>query len=488
MGKYNTWLRRVVQTLFLGLWIYLFWQTAEKDKGPIPPDLFLFTDPLVAFLTMVASTVWVPAMLGGALLIVLTLVFGRFFCGWVCPLGTLFDVVGRIFVGKGEKELSHDEAWRRFKYYLLAGLVLVALVGGQLLYWFDPLVILFRGTTYGEVTHDVTTGSFLPIFFLLALLGLNLVAHRFWCRYLCPLGALYGAFSRFSIFRRRLKGCDKCKADGVQACQQHCAMHVSINRDGRPEECIRCMSCQTVCKKNAVTFAPTTPLPGSREVTVNLERRTLVASLGIGAAAGYAATKAHLGNGDRWRVVRPPMVTDNEVFTALCVRCGQCVRSCPSGTLQPLLLEAGFAGLWTPAVTPTVGGCEDACNNCSKACPTEAIPSFGPLRKEKWALKMGSVAFESMRCISYAPDAVKPCLKCVEACPNKAIVIDESADPIRPILVTYDRCVGCGACENACLEMVTGKPAMILNNNGVGEPTALVVDPTPAIPNKKRDS
>ena len=488
MGKNNIWLRRVVQTLFLGLWVYLFWQTAQKEKGPLPPDLFLYTDPLVSTLTMVASTVWVPAMLGGLALIGLTLVFGRFFCGWVCPLGTLFDIFGRLFVGKGEKEMPRDEAWRRGKYYLLVGLILVALVGGQLLYWADPLVFLFRGITYGEVTYNETSGSFLPILFLLVLFGLNFVTHRFWCRYLCPLGAFYGALSRFSIFRRHLKGCDKCKSVGIQECQQHCAMHVSINRQGRPEECIRCMACQTVCQKNAVTFAPSMPVPTSREVPVNLDRRTFVASMGIGAAAGVAATKAHLGSGTPWRVVRPPMVTDNEVFTDLCVRCGQCIRSCPPGTLQPLLLEDGFASLWTPAVTPSVGGCEDNCNNCSEACPTGAIPEFGPSRKEKWALKMGSVVFESQRCISYRADAVKPCLKCVEACPNKAIVVDETAHPNRPILIVFDRCIGCGACENACLEMVGGSPAMTLNNDGVGSPVALVMDPTPTVLNKKRES
>ena len=202
MGKYNIWLRRVSQALFLGLWTFLFWQTAHQEVGPLPPDLFLSTNPLVATLTMAAAEVWVSAMIGGLVLIGLTLVLGRFFCGWICPLGTLFDVVGRLFVGKGEKTLTRDDAWRRVKYYLLAALALVAVAGGQLLYWTDPLVILFRGVTLGFVTSAPRAGSFLPVLLLITIIGLCFVTHRFWCRYLCPLGALYGVFARFSIFRR----------------------------------------------------------------------------------------------------------------------------------------------------------------------------------------------------------------------------------------------------------------------------------------------
>jgi polyferredoxin len=482
MGKYNIWLRRVSQGLFLGLWIFLFYTTAHPNFGAIPPELFLKTDPLATLLTMASAEVWVSAMVWGLLLIGLTLVLGRFFCGWVCPLGTILDVVGVVWHGNKEKELEHDEAWRRVKYYLLALLCLGALAGGQLVYWGDPLVILFRGITFGAVLSAPGAGSFLALFLLLVIIGLVGVTHRFWCRYLCPLGALYGVFARFSIFRRHLKGCDRCKDLDARECQQHCPVVGSVSRQGRPDECIRCMSCQAVCHKSGITFEPAVPLPSKREVLVDLERRTFVVTMGAGAVSGFAAANARLGDGKDWRIVRPPMVADPMAFNALCVRCGQCVRSCPTGTLQPLLLEGGFAGLWTPAVTPAVGGCKDDCNACSVACATHAIPEFGPAREEKWTHKMGSVVFASHLCISYAEGAAKPCLKCVEACPNKAIIVDEAAEPARPRLVVYDRCVGCGTCETECLKMVSGAPAMTLNADGAGTPAVLVKDPTPVLP------
>jgi polyferredoxin len=477
MGKQTIWLRRAAQALFLGLWIFLFWQTAHQDVTPLEPDLFLTTNPLIAILTMVTARVWVTAMIGGLVLIILTLLFGRFFCGWVCPLGTLLDIFGRLWIGPKEKYLTNDKAWRRLKYYLLVVFALVALIGGQLIFLADPLVLSYRAVAMGVIPSAPGELVFLPLLLLFVIVALTGVTHRFWCRYLCPLGAFYGAVSRFSLVRRRVKGCDGCKALDARACQEVCPMHASVIKQQRPEECIRCMSCETVCEKHAVSFGRTTPLPSRREDLLTLDRRTFVLSAGMGTVAGIGILNAR--NGEGKDIVRPPMVKDDALFLGLCVRCGQCIRACPTGTLQPLFLEVGFAGLWSPAITPRVEGCKDDCNACAEACPTGAIPEFGPSRKEKWSMKMGSVTFESHRCITYSPDAVKPCLKCVAVCPNRAIVIDREADPIRPLKVVYEQCIGCGRCETACRKMVIGEPAMTLNAHGVGNPALLVVDPTP---------
>jgi len=102
-------------------------------------------------------------------------------------------------------------------------------------------------------------------------------------------------------------------------------------------------------------------------------------------------------------------------------------------------------------------------------------------------VKMGNVVFEPHLCITYADDAIKPCLKCVEVCPNKAITIHPDLKPERPKSVIYDRCIGCGECETACRKMVAGRPALTLNSTGVGEPAVLVVDPTPKLPGKAQE-
>ena len=242
------------------------------------------------------------------------------------------------------------------------------------------------------------------------------------------------------------------------------------------------MACQSACAQGAISFVATSPVPLSRENLMDLNRRTFFASLGAGAITGIAAFRAGAKVDDAWRIVRPPHVVDDDAFMAMCLRCGQCVKSCPTGTLQPLLLEAGFSGLWTPAVTPRIGGCKNDCNACSETCPTKAIPVFGSKREEKWVVKMGLAFFESDHCITYEDGAVKPCLKCVEACPNKAIAVDMKIQPERPLKIIRSRCVGCGLCETACRKMVSGEPALVLTSREAGTPTVLVVNPTPILP------
>ena len=334
----------------------------------------------------------------------------------------------------------------------------------------------------GLITVKSGEVVFLPLLMLLVIIGLVGITHRFWCRYLCPLGAFYAILARFSLFRRRRSGCDDCKEQERCECQAACSMGTSPNKQCSPDECIRCMNCEGLCHSHSISFSPALPVPSTRENLVSLDRRTFVASMAIGAVGGLSAVQARAGDKQNWQVVRPPTVTDELIFTALCVRCGQCMRSCPTGTLQPLFLQSGFAGLWTPAITPRVGGCKDSCNACSIACLTGAIPSFGPFRPDKWPTKMGQVTFNSTRCISNLPGAVKSCLKCVEVCPNKAIVVDFEARPERPIEVIYSRCIGCGLCETQCRNMVIGPPALTLTSHGVGTPTVLVADPKPKLP------
>jgi polyferredoxin len=484
VSKVNVWHRRVSQTLFLGLWILLFWQISHRSFGPVPPELFLVTDPLIATLVIAASRIWEPVMLYGLILVGLTVVFGRFFCGWVCPVGTILDVVGRMWRGRMSVVLQNDDAWRRVKYCFLIALCAGALTGTQLVYLGDPLVIFFRAITTGPLPSIANEASVLSFLIFLAIIGLSGVTHRFWCRYLCPLGAFYGTIARFSLFRRRrIKGCDACKGIGPSSCEQICAMKASpINKQGSPEECIRSLNCRHACHNEIIDYALSVPLPDRRENTIDLDRRTFLFTLGTGALAGVATIQSRGGIESRRDIVRPPVVSDPDAFLDMCVRCGQCVRSCPTGTLQPLLLEAGFYGIWTPAITARISGCKNDCNACSRVCPTGAIPKFGPTRQEKWSIKMGQALFEHSQCISYADDAVKPCLKCAEVCPNRAIVIDWDAHPVRPKSVDYSRCVGCGMCVKPCSKMVIGRPAMSLTSNGVGTPTVLVVDPKPKLP------
>jgi ferredoxin len=373
-----------------------------------------------------------------------------------------------------------------------------ALLSAQWIYLLDPLVLMFRGVTAGvypalnavlpieraapalSMSHYGV--AFAPVALFLGAIGLTAITPRFYCRYLCPLGAFYGLLSRAPLIRRRVTGCDGCSsANTDKQCVTGCRMgavgsnpHLTQNH-----ECIRCMTGRSFCPQEAIHFDPRPPAVVERkDLPLDLGRRRLLLAGGTGLAlAPLAGLSAYQRDRDR-NVIRPPMVTDEETFTDQCIRCAMCVQACPTQTLQLTHLEAGLAGFWTPAITPSVGGCESGCNACSVACPTDAIPVFGKAEGEKWAVKMGTAVLEKNRCISHTEDL--PCRKCVDVCPTKAFLVEPATDqtPERPIGVDYVRCVGCGLCENECGKIVFGNPALLTFSHGRGQPTVLRERPT----------
>jgi ferredoxin len=171
------------------------------------------------------------------------------------------------------------------------------------------------------------------------------------------------------------------------------------------------------------------------------------------------------------------------------------MKACPTGTLKPAGLEHGLRALWTPVMTPLEAPCKEGCNSCSVACPTDAILKY-PVEK-KYTFKAGTAVFNPSSCISYTEG--KFCSECVRVCPTNAIsfkkgwepatsgephkwgvgpsgseeVAPAGRTPTRPIHVNFDACVGCGACENSCNQIVFGKPAMTTTSQGRAVPTQL---------------
>lgn len=516
-------IRRAVQLICLALWVALFLAARHQALALIPPDLFLMTDPLVAAVAMGAAHVFVPIMLTSLVFVVVGLVLGRVFCGWICPLGTLIDAMGKVFRPPEDRlSLRTHQRMLRWKYYVLAFVVFGALLSSQWVYLLDPLVVLFRGVAAGiypllggvlpePLGTTFTEIAFLPLGLLVAILLLTAITRRFYCRYLCPLGAFYGLLARLPLLRRRVKGCDACAKVGVRKqCISGCRMgavppnpHRTLNH-----ECIRCFSGRAFCHIEAIGFdfgppgrwAPRIPkaierrdkrvgppLTGERrspDVTLQLDRRRflIVGAAGLGLAPLVAMSRHP--RGDPNRIIRPPRVTDENTFMAQCVRCGMCVQACPTQTLQLLHLEAGLSGLWTPAVTPRIGGCQADCIACGDACPTNAIVEFTKHEADKWVTKMGTAVLEKSRCISYTQNT--PCKKCVEACPTWAFEVEpaDGIHPFRPSGIKYDRCVGCGLCEHACSKIVFGRPAIMTFSHGRGQPTSLPYEPTERMKNQ----
>ncbi len=183
--------RRAVQLVSLALWVFLFLITRHQAMAVVPPDLFLMFDPLVAAITMGAAHIFVPIMLASLALVIVGLLLGRVFCGWLCPLGTLIDGMAKIFRPPDLRftQRTHRRMLR-WKYYILAFIVFGALLSTQWVYLLDPLVVLFRGMAAGiypvigaafpkQLQMSFHQIAFLPLALLLVILLLTAVTPRF---------------------------------------------------------------------------------------------------------------------------------------------------------------------------------------------------------------------------------------------------------------------------------------------------------------------
>lgn len=495
--------RMACQILCLLAFLWLFLQTEYRGSDTLryPVSLLFRIDPLAALADALAPGDFGWLLLWPALLLLaLTALFGRFFCGWICPLGTTLDGVGKL-VGRGR--ISPRPAWRRVKYYLLLAMTAAALFGVQLFGLFDPLSIFLRSLTFSfnpafnlvansvfdffyqhpvPLVSPLVNGAYdffrnhllafhppayelalLTLAIFLGILLLERVERRFWCKNLCPLGALLGLCSRRSLVTRvPAKACDECRR-----CLNDCRSGAVTDTEHRRDECLLCFDCSGFCPANRVVFAL-----GSRPTAagrVDLTRRGLVTSLAAGAlVAPVVGSAPNLWNRDPY-LLRPPGSLAEAEFLRRCIRCGECMKVCIGGALHPALLQAGLSGFYTPLLVPRIGYCEYNCTLCGQVCPTGAIGLLNLAEKQKAVI--GIAVFDTDRCLPYARG--EECLVCEEHCPTgeKAIVFDERevlvGSEIRRLKVPRlikSRCVGCGICETRC--PLEGASAIRVINEG----------------------
>jgi ferredoxin len=279
-----------------------------------------------------------------------------------------------------------------------------------------------------------------------------LLVPRFWCRYLCPLGALLGLLSKVSILRRTVnEHCTQC-----QACARVCPTGTIEAERGFASdsgECTMCLDCLAVCPHEAVDFRRHRSLAEWRDYDPT--RRQALLALGT-AAAGISLFRSDLvARRDHPHLIRPPGAAENNLLSK-CIRCGECSRACPTSAIQPALVEAGLEGLWTPLLVPRIGYCDYSCNACGQVCPVRAIPPLS--LEEKRQQVIGKAYIDRNRCIPWADE--QPCGVCEEMCPlpGKAIELEElqaqdaRGEPFtlqRPRVIR-ERCIGCGICEYQC--------------------------------------
>ncbi|MDD5765635.1 MAG: 4Fe-4S binding protein [Candidatus Marinimicrobia bacterium] len=486
----KTW-RKTSQIFFFLLFFLTVLQATYPFEPWLPPELFLWFDPLVALAVQIAGRFFAPVFLLSLVFILFPMIFGRAFCGWICPFGTVIDATDRLI---SQKKIGDFRKVRPIKTFLLVIFLMLALFGVQYSWTMDPLPILWRSLgvfvlSFGFLIVDtilngfVSVGIFpnvvmgiqdslsgylfpvdmpdfenlaIPVLLFFTILGLSRIARRFWCRTLCPLGALQGIISKIGLFRRKVDS-EKCTACGL--CRKKCKMD-AIEPDfikTEKSECVMCLSCKEVCPTNAISFGFDSP--EKRQTSVDLSRRSFI---GAGATALVGAGLFAMSKPDPNRTseaIRPPGTVIEPEFLKRCIRCEECVRICATsgGCLQMSLLETGMMGIWTPVAKFRSGHCEFNCNLCGQICPTKAIQ---PLElKEKQEIRMGTAIFIQDRCIPYRLN--DNCIVCEEHCPvsPKAIRVDEKEifDPIsgqkRIVRLPYidpELCIGCGICEEKC--------------------------------------
>jgi polyferredoxin len=482
-------MRTLVQTLSLLLFSALFAFATYRLPNWIPADLYLRLDPLLGLTSVLAAREIIGRVLWSLLLVGATFVAGRFFCGYICPLGVCTDFLDRVFFrGKKRPALRSEAGFRRVKFFLLFIFVAAAITGVSLAFFLDPISLLTRVYTFlvypllitllnlfldlvrplsqelGWVRlshrHYVQPAYYMSVVIFLffgVIIALNRWAPRFWCRFLCPLGAFLALIAPLSLLKRRVStGCNACLK-----CQKACPMGaVEAEPTGTNLlECIQCRTCARVCPQKAVTFSASS-ISGRRYGTFDLSRRTFFYSVAGGLAAGFLTVRTPFAlRQGRHQLIRPPGAIPEAEFLKTCIRCGECMKSCLTNTLQPCFWESGLSGLWTPKLDLRLAGCEQNCNVCGKVCPTQAIRSLS--MEEKNHAKIGTAVLRKDACLVWAQNKI--CLICDEICPYNAIVF-RPVDGLRRPVVIASRCNGCGLCEQRC--PVQGESAIAVVPNG----------------------
>jgi polyferredoxin len=473
--------RRIYQIVFFSLFVFLLTTATMGLVDRFHTNLFLDMSALSGLATILSQHNLAGGMIIGVAIAAMTLFVGRFFCGWICPMGACQQAASYLLKSSDKKELYAKNTYnwsQKIKYLMLLVFVVCAAFGVLLSGYLDPISLLTRvsATIVRPILNLLVNGgvSQTAAFDVTALTGaifiavtiMNLRQPRFWCRTICPLGALLGLFSRKPLLRM-VRDEHKCIHCGL--CRQQCQGACEIDKTLIPSECVMCMNCIDVCPVRAIEFQFAHAVDAAKAANedardsspkVSLNRRdfllsAVVAVFSIGVLRNF---KNVLTRGYEKRI-RPPGSLVEEDFLARCVRCGQCMTVCPTNVIQPAKTETDLEGLWTPILNMNAGYCNYDCTSCSQVCPTQAIRPISVEEKhEKGFAKIGTAFIDPGRCLPWAFG--ETCLVCQEVCPvsPKAIfyqtrsfqACDGKTLSLHVPVIDSQACIGCGACQYNC--------------------------------------
>ena len=410
-----------------------------------------------------------------AALVLLTLLFGRVYCSFLCPLGAVQDLV----LWFRRRNYKH----RRFPYtlpmfgwhYAVTALVIASAAAGSLLLLnnLEPF-----STTGRMMTHIVRPALMLinnatsllsrslggmgiaevpfawpgwwtlmgAAAFMIFILVLSFRSGRLFCNLLCPVGGVLSLLSHKPAFAVRIADHD-CIDCGLceRVCRAQCID--SIKRTIDTAACVGCFDCLESCPTHVIEYQwgerkAVPPADGRRQAVTAL---TAVAVAGLVPDAVKEERQALYDKAKTLPVV-PPGGLEKSRFSQLCTGCQLCVSACPTQVIQPALGHYGWEGIFQPRMDYAVNYCTFDCVRCGEVCPTGALKPLTLGRKH--ITQIGKAIFVKEDCI--VETKKKDCGACAEHCPTKAVKMVPYEGKLQIPEVTNEYCVGCGACEHAC--------------------------------------
>jgi len=345
--------------------------------------------PFVAAVSLLATFTLKMVMGLGLAIGILALFSRRWFCQWMCPVGLCMDTATWVGRRLGRRPRS-GRAWGQWLVLLTFG---GAFFGFPLFLWLDPLSILAGAFPPKEQTGSISAWAS-PLFFA-GLVVFTAWWPHIWCMRTCPLGA----------FQDLLKMAAAAGHSGVRRIK-----HITLVSPG------------------ATRFGT------ARRTFLGLAAGTAGASI----FKFFKITKTHR--------LRPPGAIPDPTFSALCTRCGNCARACPSQIITYDLKSNEWTSLFTPTLQFDHDYCREDCVACTQVCPSGALQLLS--LSDKPHTKCG-VAQVNMDLCLLRDD--RECSACQRWCPFDAVhyVFSNEHYTLNPVIDT-EKCTGCGACQTYC--------------------------------------
>ncbi|GHT70540.1 ferredoxin [Spirochaetia bacterium] len=447
-------IRFLVALVVLALFVYAYLSPSINANG---------------ILALVVKGQFSAALYGAGLagivlvMLIITLIGGRFYCSMLCPLGTaqeLFWRIGKLLRGKLWRGKSPFR--RGYAAPPRARYAVPLLVAAGVIFSFAPLMVIFDPiSTFGRgmsalrslLSGSATADSLIFAVPLILIVIAALLRGRAFCAW-CPVGVTLGLFS--SAAPLGVKVSATCVSCGL--CEKKCpagCIDASAKRIDS-ERCVLCFSCTAVCPTGSVEYSARGRAAVSGEARRVFLKGASKTSLLCGAAyllgpslklfsRPVDVALTNLPEGETLPIL-PPGAKNMIHFTSRCIACHACVAACPANIItakddpHPHLDYNGKA----------TAACQYNCIECGRVCPTKAITRLSVEEKHRTRIALSTLYFE--RCVVKTKH--ESCGACAEVCPTGALTMVAYSEPGIPFLTrpVYDEryCIGCGACLAAC--------------------------------------